>query len=399
MKSPLNRLEESAEKVLEYARKKPIQLFKPKYNTEKILENLRGVLNSGWTGTGPKCKEFEEKFNEYTGAKHSHYVSSATAALHIATRLLDLKKGSKILTTPLTFVSSNAAIVYEGHEPVFVDVNKHDLSMCALDFMNKLESEKAKAAIWVHYGGHVSDDFEAVMHQRPEKFQIIEDCAHAMGGKYSDGRTVGNSSNMCCHSFQAVKNLATADSGMITVPTEELLKRVKKLAWLGIDKDTFARTNANPSEIYKWKYDVSELGWKYNGNDIMATIALVQLAELDRENAYRRQIAYWYREKLGVRGINRIKFVHSCFEAAHHLFVIRAKNRDEVLAKLKEEKIAPGVHYLPNYEFPVFNKFYRKGMCPNAEQLSAEILSLPNHLELTEKDIDRVCKVVLDVAE
>lgn len=377
-----------------------MQLFKPVYRVEEILKDLRPVLESGWTGTGPKCKEFERVWNKYTGAKHSHFVNSATAALHIAMRICDLPEGSKVLTTPLTFVSTNAVILYEKHIPIFVDISDHDLSLDATDFINKKDYHDAKAGIWVHYGGHAGDDFTAMMNSLDKNnFSLIEDCAHAAGGFYTDGKRIGSRNDtISCFSFQAVKNLPTFDSGLISVSDEKTLERVKKLAWLGIDKDTYSRTNEG-DEIYKWKYSVDELGWKYNGNDVAATVALTQLKYLDHDNAYRKQLYQWYTALLEYESFGRIKIVHSCYDSSHHLVVIRVKNRDEVLRKLKEKNIAPGVHYLPNYEFPVFSKYYEKGSCPNAEKISKEILSLPNHLGMTFDDVKRISEVVLNAAE
>lgn len=379
-----------------------MQLFRPYYNTEKILENLKAVFDSGWTGPGPQCKRFEDKWRDFTGTKYCHFVNSCTAALHLGVRLLDLPKGSPVLTTPLTFVSTNSAILYEGHTPVFVDINDNDLSLDGQDFMQKLGESKATAGIWVHYSGNASEHFELTMDilgagQTP--FQMIEDCAHAAGSFYSDGTRVGSRTDtISCFSYQAVKNLPTFDGGMICVPDEEKLARVKRLAWMGIDKDTFARTNSSESELYKWKYDVPELGWKYNGNDISATVALTQIESLDRENAYRKQVHYWYKDHFR-ECEDKVKMVHKCVDGSHHLTVIRVKNREEVIKALKANGIAPGVHYLPNYEFPLFEKYYKKGSCPNAERISKEIISIPNHLQVTKDDVDRISEVIVNAAK
>lgn len=369
-----------------------MQLFRPTYEVEKCIEALRKVLSSGWTGPGPECKKFEESWCRLTGAKHAHFLNSATAALHIAVRLLDLPRGSKILTTPLTFVSTNAVILYEHCEPVFVDINEDDLSLDSADFARKAEESQAQAALWVHYGGQVSPHFQQVLDLRT--IRIIEDCAHAGGAYYPDGCRVGSRPDtISCFSFQAVKSLPTFDSGMICCPSVPLLERAKKLAWLGIDKDTYARSSSNQNEVYKWYYDVPELGWKYNGNDVAAAIANVQLEYLDRDNAQRRKIYNRYQKNLP-----DLLIPHSPY-SAHHLVVIRVKNRDAVIGALKAKGIAPGVHYLPNYEFPVFQKFYQRGSCPNAEKIAPEILSLPNHLQLTEADVDQVCETVSYAAQ
>lgn len=390
-------VEENTIQIAEDAPRIKMQLFRPSYEVEECLEALREVLSSGWTGPGPQCKQFEESWRELTGSKYTHFLNSATAALHIAVRLLDLPQGSKILTTPLTFVSTNAVILYENCQPVFVDINDDDLSLDSVDFVKKAEESQAKAALWVHYGGQVSPHFEKVAQRSSNGMRLIEDCAHAGGAHYANGSRVGSRTDtISCFSFQAVKNLPTFDSGMICCPTLPLLERAKKLAWLGIDKDTYTRSSSSTNESYKWYYDVPELGWKYNGNDVAAAIANVQLKYLDRDNAQRQMIYNRYQKNL--ENSPQVHLIPHSPQSAHHLVVVRVKNRDEVISALKAKGIAPGVHYLPNYEFPVFQKFYQRGSCPNSEKISTEIISLPNHLQLTQADIDQVCETVLYAA-
>lgn len=372
-----------------------IQLFKPFYRTQECLDNIKKSLDSGWTGTGPNCKEFEEKFSNMIDAKHCHYLHSCTAALHIAIRLLDLPPGSKVLTTPLTFVSTNAAIVYEGLVPVFCDVSDEFLTIDPQDAIDKAVRHNAKAIVWVHYAGMVHPMFESFVEQAKELgMVVIEDCAHAGGSFYPSGKRVGSREDtISCWSMQAVKNIPSFDGGAICVPNEEMLKRAKKLAWMGIDKDTFARTNVDANEIYKWRYDVPEIGWKYNGNDISAGIALVSLKYVDQDNAYRKQLYKWYLQEINGCGVSLAK---QSDNSSHHIIVAKVKNRDTVISCLKANGVAPGVHYLPNYEFPAFKKYYQEGDCPVCEKISKQIISLPNHLGVSLDDVKFICGVIKD---
>lgn len=374
-----------------------MQLFRPKYRVEECLNALRPVLESGWTGPGPHCKGFEEEWSRFTGAEHCHYVHSCTAALHIALRLLDLPKGSKVCTTGLTFVSTNAVILYEGMIPVFCDVDKDSLSLDPKDVIEKIKRENAKAVIWVHYGGSVHAGFDGFMAwARSEGIKVIEDCAHAGGAFYCDNSRVGSRRDtISCFSFQAVKNLPTFDGGMICVQNEEQLSRVKKLAWMGIDKDTFARTNSSKNEIYKWQYDVPELGWKYNGSDVSATLAQVGLKYLDHDNSYRERLYEWYDCFLNP-DICQLRSHHSY--SSFHLIVGMMEARESAISSLKANGIAPGVHYLPNMFFTPFSKYYRSGDCPVTEFISKRIISLPNHLEVTREDVRKVCEIINETA-
>jgi dTDP-4-amino-4,6-dideoxygalactose transaminase len=372
---------------------KTVQLFRPKYEVDECLVAIRKVLESGWTGLGPQSTELEKQWNEYTGASYSHFVSSATAALHIAVRLQDLPKGSLVATTPLTFISTNAAIVYEGLEPVFCDCG-NDISLSFESVKQAIEQKAVNLVMWVHYGGNVSSDFYRLMDYVKEHghVRVIEDCAHAAGAFYRDGTRVGSRKDtISCFSFHSVKNMPIFDGGMICLPTQELRDRAGRLSWLGIDKSTYSRTVNGANEIYKWSYDVPELGWKYNGNDIAASIGLVQLKYLDRDNAYRKAIHDYYVEQLSGLG----KTIHNK-GSSHHLMVIVVENRDGLIAALKANGYAPGVHYLPNYKFPVMSE-YDHTMCENVERLAKQIISLPNHLVLTFKDVEAICKVVKSV--
>lgn len=371
---------------------KTLQLFRAKYEVEECVKEIRSVLESGWSGLGPKCSEFEKQWNEFAEAKYSHFVSSATAALHVAVRLLDLPKGSAIATTPITFISTNAAIVYEGHIPLFCDVGD-DLSLSFQSVKNAIEKKNAKAVIWVHYGGNVSDDFYELMayvEDNPD-ILVIEDCAHAAGAFYKDGKRVGSREDtISCFSFHSVKNLPIFDGGMLCLMNEKQLERARRLSWLGIDKSTYARTESSGNEVYKWAYDVPELGWKYNGNDIAASIGLVQLKYLDRDNAYRRLISEWYAEMLIPTKTELLKHTKG---SSHHIVAAYVDNRDGLIAILKANGVAPGVHYLPNYKFPVMAG-YDHSECFSVEEAFKFVISLPNHLALTRKDIQRISEIV-----
>jgi len=372
-----------------------LQLFRPRYEVDECIREIRSVLESGWTGQGPKCSAFENAWCEYIGCRNAHFVSSATAALHIALHLTGKPEGTKVATTPLTFVSTNAVILYERMIPVFCECGR-DMSLQYESVRYAVLKKGAKVVMWVHYGGNVSDDFYRLMDdlKNDKKFadvRVIEDCAHAAGASYMDGTMVGSRTDtISCYSFHSVKNLPIMDGGFICVPDDEEDRRARRLSWLGIDKSTYVRTEGSGSELYKWSYNVPELGWKYNGNDIAAAIGLVQLKYLDRDNAYRKWISQQYESQ-----IRDQFFMHHYSGSSHHLVVIFVEDRDKAIASLKAAGIAPGVHYLPNYRFPVFSGFDHSS-CLAVENMSQHILSLPNHLELDRKQIKRVCSALSD---
>jgi dTDP-4-amino-4,6-dideoxygalactose transaminase len=368
-----------------------IQLFVPSFRIDECLAEIRTCLEKGWTGLGFKTVEFEAAWKDYTGLPHAHFLNSATAGLHLAYEVFKLRdgwaSGDEVITTPLTFVSTNHAILHAGLTPVFADVDEH-LCLDPADVRRKV-TDRTRAVSFVGMGGNVGglDEVRALCRERGLK--LVLDAAH-MAGTRHQGVHAGAETDVAVFSYQAVKNLPTADAGMICFADAADDETVRKLTWLGINKDTYARTHSQAA--YKWLYEVEHTGYKYHGNSIMAAIALVQLKYVDQDNAYRRQVAGWYREALSDRqGIGLIPVREGC-ESASHLFQIRVANRDELILSLNQHEIFPGVHYRDNTEYPMYR--YAMGSCPNASRASAELLSLPLHLRLARADVERVAATV-----
>ena len=265
-----------------------INLFKPNIVKESI-EGVSEVLRSGWIGLGPKTHEFEKRFAEYVGAKYCVALNSCTSALHLAIKLLDLPPNSEVITTPMTFVSTNAAILYERLVPKFVDIEYGTLNIDA----SKIERSITKntgAIMCVHYSGQPCDMDEIYDIANGYGLSVIEDSAHACGASYK-GRKIGTS-GVCCWSFHAVKNLPVGDGGAITLSNDEDYNRLMRLRWLGINKDTWSRSG--DQNVYTWLYEVDELGYKYHMNDITAAIGIGQLKYIDEHNSIRKSIVERY---------------------------------------------------------------------------------------------------------
>ncbi|MBL8379802.1 MAG: DegT/DnrJ/EryC1/StrS family aminotransferase [Burkholderiales bacterium] len=373
----------------------PIQLFVPQFRIEECLTEIRECLEKGWTGLGFKTVAFEKAWCDYTGLPYGHFLSSATAGLHLAINVLKgaggWVDGDEVVTTPLTFVSTNHAILYNGLRPVFADI---DASLC-LDPQSVLQriTPRTRAVVFVGMGGNTGrlDEIAKICSERGLK--LVIDAAHMTGTRWL-GRHIGGEADATVFSFQAVKNLPTADSGMICFRLAEHDELVRKLAWLGINKDTYTRTTGGGA--YKWMYDVEEVGFKHHGNSIMAAIGLVQLRYVERDNAYRRQLASWYRAGLaGQAAVRSVDVVPGC-ESSCHLFQIRVGNRDALMLALNEHQVYPGVHYRDNTLYRMYA--YAQGTCPEAARASDELISLPMHLGLGFDDVRRVVSLVLRYA-
>lgn len=374
-----------------------VQLFLPKFEVSECLKEIEQCLEMGWTGLGYKTLEFEQEWSKYTGFPNSHFVNSATAGLHLAVKVLKMYYGwnddDEIISTPLTFVSTNHAIKYENLKVVFADVDQY-LCLDPQDVEKKI-TEKTRAIMYVGIGGNSGQYKQIIELCQKHNLRLIIDAAH-MAGTRLFGEIPGKEADVVVYSFQAVKNLPTADSGMICFQNNDHDKLCRKLTWLGIDKTTFERVGKKGA--YKWMYDVEHVGYKYHGNSITAAIGLVQLKYLDRDNAYRRQLAKWYDERLKTYTpkIMIIPQPNGC-ESAYHTYIIQAKNRNELLLALNQADIYPGVHYRDNTQYPMYA--YGQNTCTHAHKISEQVISLPLHLYLSKNDIDYVCDQVIKYVE
>ncbi len=368
-----------------------IQLFTPTYRIEECLNEIRGCFEIGWTGMGFKTDEFENSWKSYCGLPNAHFVNSATAGLHLAVKIMKIKynwqDGDEIISTPITFVSSNHAIAYENLKVVFADVDKF-LCLDPEDVERKI-TKKTRAVMFVGIGGNTGNYLKIVDLCKKHNLRLILDAAHMSGTKLN-GVIPGKEADAVVYSFQAVKNLPTADSGMVCFADEELDLMCRKLSWLGINKNTYDRSKDGGS--YKWKYDVEYLGYKYHGNSIMAAIGIVQLKYLESDNVYRRELADRYIEKLRPYNIQMIPTADGC-ESSSHIFIIQVDDREDLIQKLNENDIYPGVHYRDNTEYAMYS--YANGTCPNARYMSDRVLSLPLSLRMTTEHVDFICDIII----
>jgi len=362
-----------------------IPVFKPCYDHQE-LEALREPFESGWIGLGPKTKEFEERFAAFLGVPYAVGVNSATAALHLALKVAGVE-GAEVITTPMTFVSTNHAILYCNGIPVFADIEPDTLNIDPVDVERKVSS-RTKAIVVVHYGGHACDMDRILAIARKHGLKVIEDAAHACGGQYR-GQMLGTLGDFGCFSFHAVKNLATGDGGMITTRDPEADARLRRLRWLGITKGTWDRVEGKG---YSWEYNVEELGFKCHMNDITAAIGLVQLAKLERTNARRRYLAERYSRLLADVDWIETPVEKEYARSAWHNYVIKVADpmdRDPLMEFLKERGISTGMHYIPNHLYQLYRPYVKERL-PVAETVWKRLITLPLFPDLTDEEQDYI---------
>jgi len=363
---------------------------KVSYRAKRYVDE---VMNSNWIGLGKKVEEFEEKFADYYDAKYCIGTNSATSAIHLSLIISQLS-GCDIYTTPITFVSVNNSILHINGRPIFCDINRKTGNVDKSSIEKVIENYSNSGIILTHYAGNLID--EVTMNYVLKMFganKVINDYSHCAGAKYGSGYKLINS-DFNIFSFHAVKNISTPDGGAIVTDNKEVYDLARKLRWCGIDKSTYERENNG----YNWKYDVSELGYKYHMNDITAAFCLAGLEELDGNNAYRFYIMNKYIKYLN-KSISMIPFTKN---SSCHMAIVKLPEfivRDEFLRKLAEiYEIYCGVHYYPNNRYSLF-AFYDNNETTNADYFFDRIISLPCHLLMSEDDINYVINSVNELIE
>jgi dTDP-4-amino-4,6-dideoxygalactose transaminase len=338
--------------------------FQPPAIGEEEVEAVAETLRSGWLTTGPRAAELEERFAAYLGARHVVALSSGTAALHLSLVALGVGPGDEVVTSPITWPATANVIVHAGARPVFVDVRDSDLNVDAARVAEAV-TERTKAILPVHLAGQPCDMDPLLALGLP----VVEDAAHAAESAYR-GRKIGALSDATCFSLYATKNVAAGEGGLVSTDRDDVAEAIRNLRL----------TRRGDGSVY----DVVVPGYKANLSDVLASIALVQLAKVDRHRTIReRQFALYDEGLAELDGIEPLardpRDVH-----ALHLYVVRidaeraGATRDEYQRALAEERIGTSIHFLPVHRLSWYReRFPDQPPLPVAERAGDEVLSLP----------------------
>jgi perosamine synthetase len=359
---------------------------------DDIAEVVR-TLRSPYLTTGPKVKEFEEAIAQYVGAKDAVAFSSGTAALHGAFWAGGLGAGDEVLVPTFSFLATANAAVYVGAKPIFVDSLPGAFNIDPADARRKITA-KTKAIVPVHFAGQPAD-MEAIYALAKEfKLLVIEDAAHALGASYG-GKKIGGltQSAMTVFSFHPVKQITTAEGGMVTTQDPALAKRLRQFRHHGIDVSVTERDAKQ-----QWSYDMTELGFNYRLSDLHCALGLSQLKKCESFLNTRQKIAAAYDKAFkGVEGITTPPRERANDRHSWHLYIVQldpkkvSLSRDEAFAKLRASGIGVHVHYRPIHLHSFYRaRGYKPETCPNIESLFPKLLTLPIHPAMNDADITRV---------
>ncbi len=358
------------------------------------------AVRSGWITSGPEVARFEDGVRRLVRARYAVAVNSCTAALHLSLLAAGVGPGHEVITSPYTFVATGEAILYCGARPVFADIDHSTLNL-APDAVEAAISTRTRAIIPVHVAGLPCDIRELMAGKRRKRIVLIDDAAHALGSAVGR-RPIGSIADMSCFSFYATKNLTTGEGGMVTLADRRTAERIRRLSLHGLSRDAWRRYARSGS----WRYDVIEMGFKYNMPDIAASLGLSQLAKWPQIQARRRKIARRYTEILSKTDAFEPPPETAGTTHAWHLYILRIRagilriGRDRLIEELARRGIGTSVHFLPLHLHSFYRKTfgYRRGAFPRTERESSRALSLPLYPTLTSSAQGRVLDVLLDLA-
>jgi dTDP-4-amino-4,6-dideoxygalactose transaminase len=388
--------------------------FSPPDITEEEINEVTKALRSGWITTGPRTKELEKKIAEYIGVNKAVCLNSATAAMELSLILLGVGPGDEVITSAYTYTASAAVIHHVGATIVLIDTSPNSFEM-DYDKLENAINEKTKAIIPVDIAGVMCDYeriYEAVekkkhLYKPRNKRQfnigritVIADAAHSFGAMRNDKRA-GESADITCFSFHAVKNLTTAEGGAITwtqtfgMTDEEMYKEYMLLSLHGQSKDALSKTQKGT-----WEYDILYPAYKCNMTDILASVGLVQLKRYNNLLAKRFELINMYNKKLSTSKFNIISHENEIFKSSGHLMLVNVKNsneltRNKIIQLLATFGISTNVHYKP---LPMFTAYKNLGFnikdYQNAYNKYMNEITLPLHTLLNEDDIDFICNTM-----
>ena len=371
------------------------------YIDDADIQAVVDVLKSDYLTCGPKITELEEKLCKLTGAKYAVVCSNGTAALHMACMAAGVEPGDEVITTPITFAASANCALYCGAKPVFADINDKTYNIDP-EKVKAATTDKTKAVVAVDFTGQSVELDKLMAHCKENNIVLIEDGAHVIGTKYK-GQPNGSIADMTTFSFHPVKTVTGGEGGAVMTNNEEYYQKLLLARSHGITRDT-AFMEEEPHG--GWYYEQVSLGYNYRMTDIQAGLLISQLDKLPMFSDRRKEIVAKYDEAF--LQIPEIQVQEEIPESdtTRHLYILRIRpemltiNRREFFDALAAENIMCNVHYIPTYYFPHYQRSgYEKGICPNAEKLYDEMMSLPLYYGMTDKDVEDVITAVKKIVD
>ena len=371
------------------------------YIDDDDIKAVVDVMKSDYLTCGPKIAELEQKLCRVTGAKYAVVCSNGTAALHIAALAAGVQPGDEVITTPITFAASANCALYCGAKPVFADINEETYNIDPA-CVEALTTEKTKAVVAVDYTGQSVELDRLLAHCHKNNIVLIEDGAHVIGTRYN-GRYNGSIADMTTLSFHPVKTVTCGEGGAVLTNSEEYYQKLLLYRSHGITRD---ETQMEHEPDGSWYYEQIALGYNYRMTDMQAALLISQLDKLPAFSKRRKEIVKAYNEAFSKLPQLVVQKEIPESDTTRHLYILRLNpdrltiGRKEFFDALTAENVCCNVHYIPTYYFPYYEKLgYHRGLCPKAEKLYEEIISLPLYYAMSDQDVQDVIEAVTKIAE
>lgn len=368
-----------------------IPLTKPYFDLDEI-EEIRGVLDSGWVSQGSKVKEFEEGVANYIGVKFAIAVTNCTAALHLANLSIGISPDDEVIVADYTFPATGHSVLYCGATPVFVDIDSKTYNINPERIEEKI-SKKTKAIIPVHTFGQTAEMDTILKIARDYNLFVVEDAACALGAQYNN-HYAGTIGDVGCFSFHARKGITTGEGGMVVTNNEKIAERVRNLSVFGMKN---ARMQERDDEFKIPEF--LDIGYNYKMSDITAALGVAQLRKITKIIERKQELAQFWDRELSCMDMIEIPFVASKTNHIFQSYVVlldQKISRNTVIKKLHEVGIQTQIGTYASHIQPVYHS---KDRCPISYDVYLRALALPIYFTLNEEDIELIVKKLRKVIE
>lgn len=352
---------------------------------DEFVEEIRTLWDSHWlTNMGPKHEQLRKSLKEYLGVNDIDLLTNGHMALELTMQAMNLR--GEVITTPFTFISTTHAIVRNGLEPVFCDIDPDDFTIDTR-MLESLITDRTTAIVPVHVYGNICNVEEIERLAKKYGLKVIYDAAHAFGCTYK-GRGIGSYGDASCFSFHATKVFNTVEGGAVCFQDHEFWREIYKLKNFGIrDEETVLGVGANAKM-----------------NELCAAMGICNLRQVEEDIRRRGEVTLQYRERLkNVPGL-QLNPVQAEVKTNYSYFpmVVDEKefgsSRNEVKDALAKENIFARKYFYPlTSEARCYEGMFDVDMTPVARYVSRRVLTLPLYPAMTEEDVDRICGIILSI--
>ena len=356
-----------------------IYLSKPDI-TDREKQAVMDVLDSGIVASGPKVKEFEQKFAEYNGVKHAICVSNGTTALHAGLLAAGIKPNDKVITTPFTFIATANSVLFCSGKVIFADIDEKNFNLDPNKVEDILKRDKMiKAILLVHLYGNPCDMDAFIYLSEKYGVKLFEDCAQSVGATYKNKMT-GSFGEFGTYSFYATKNMMTGEGGMIVTSNDKIAENARRIINHGREG----------------RYFHTELGYNFRMTDIQAALGIVQLDRVEEFIEKRTKNAKYFNEHLKDLSWLKLPEINENNKHVFHQYTLRisANDRNKFVEYLNTNGVnATPIYPIPLNKQPIYENI-EKFECPFSEQMATEVLSLPVHTKLTDSDLEKIVETI-----